>query len=46
MATFDEIAKYVRAVEPTQKLGSINYCGMIAELAEAMAEFERRFDDE
>lgn len=40
MATFAEIAAYVRRVEPSQKLGSINYCQMIAELAEALDRLE------
>ena len=38
--TFAEIAAYVRKVEPTQRLGAINYCAMIAELAEALVVLE------
>jgi hypothetical protein len=40
MSTFKEIAQYVRRVEPSQPLGAINYCDMIAELAEAMDRLE------
>lgn len=40
MRTFQEIAEYARTVEPSQRLGGINYCDMIAELAEAMHRLE------
>jgi hypothetical protein len=39
MSSFKEIAEMARINEPTQKLGSINYCMLIAELAE---ELDRR----
>jgi hypothetical protein len=40
MRTFKEMAETARIVEPSQKLGTINYCRMIAELAEAMNRLE------
>jgi hypothetical protein len=40
MMIFKEIAETARVVEPSQNLGSINYCNMIAELAEAMDRLE------
>lgn len=38
--TFAETAKYARTVKPSQRPGSIDYCTMIAELAEALDRFE------
>ena len=38
--TFAQIAEFARTVEPSQTPGTINYCGMIAELAEALDRFE------
>jgi len=38
--TFAEIAEFARTVEPSQKLGSINYCRMVVQLAEAMDRLE------
>jgi hypothetical protein len=40
MRTFKEMAETARIVEPSQRLGSINYCHMIAELAEGLHRLE------
>ena len=40
MSTFAQVAHEARAIAPSQSLGSIDYCRMIARLAEALDRFE------
>jgi hypothetical protein len=39
VSTFAEIAAEARTIAPSQPLGAIDYCRMIARLAEALDEF-------